>query len=91
MISDYLVIFPSPQGIKSYWERKRDESLMLATIRNDTWKVLNMQHITLNSKRWAYSNIPGGSHGTEKIKGPAHMVEGNHHLRKDPNPDPQYL
>ena len=35
---------------------------------------------------WDYSDIPSG--GTEKIKGPAHMVEGDHHLRKDPNPHP---
>ena len=27
--------------------------------------------------------------GTEKIKGSTHMVEGDHHLRKDPNPHPQ--
>ena len=46
---------------------------MLATIRDDTWNVLNMHHITSNSKIWNYSDIPGG--GTEKIKGPIHMVE----------------
>ena len=31
---------------------------MLATIRDDTWNVFNMQHITPNSKRWDYSDIP---------------------------------
>ena len=31
---------------------------MLATIRDDTWNELNMQHITPNSKRWDYSDIP---------------------------------
>ena len=41
-----------------------------------------MQHITPNSKRWDYSDIPGGSHG--QIKGPAHMVEGGHHPRNRP-------
>ena len=40
---------------------------MLATIRDDTWNVLNMQQITPNSKRWDYSDIPGGGH--KKIKG----------------------
>ena len=35
---------------------------MLATIRDDTSNVLNMQHITPNSKRWDYSDIPGGGH-----------------------------
>ena len=35
---------------------------MLATIRNDTWNVLKMQHITPNLKRWDYSDIPGGGH-----------------------------
>ena len=41
-----------------------------------------------NSKRWDYSDTPGGGH--KKIKGPAHMVEGGHHLRKAPNPHPQH-
>ena len=31
---------------------------MLDTIRDDTWNVLNMQHVTPNSKRWHYSDIP---------------------------------
>ena len=60
---------------------------MLATIRDDTWNVLNMQHIIPNSKRWDDSDIPGGGH--KKIKGPAHMVEGGPHLKKKPNPHPQ--
>ena len=59
---------------------------MLATI-HDTWNVLNMQHITPNSKRWDYSDNPGGGH--KKIKGPAHMVDGGHHLRKAPTPHPR--
>ena len=70
------------QGLKCYWEKRRDGSLKLATIRDDTWNVLNMQHITPNSKRWDYSDIPGVSHG--QIKGPAHMVEGGHHPRNRP-------
>ena len=57
---------------------------MSATICDDTWNVLNMQHIIPNSKRWDYSDIPGGGH--KKIKGPVHVVEGGHHLRKAPNP-----
>ena len=60
---------------------------MLATFRDDTWNVLNMQHITSNSKRWDYSDTPGGGH--TKIKGPAHMTEGGHHLGKAPSPHPQ--
>ena len=74
------------QGLKSYWEKRRDGSLMLATFRVDTWNVLNMQHIIPNSKRWDYWDIPGGGH--KKIKGHAHMAEGGHHLRKAPNPHP---
>ena len=46
--------------------------------------MLNKQHITPNSKRWDYSDIPDG--GTEKIKGPTDMDDGDHYLRKDPNP-----
>ena len=33
---------------------------MMATIRHDTWNVLNMHHITQNSERWDYSDIPSG-------------------------------
>ena len=33
---------------------------MLATIRDDTWSVLNMQHIIPNSKRSDKSEISGG-------------------------------
>ena len=62
---------------------------MLVTIRDDTWNMLNMQHIILNSKRWDYTGIPGGGH--KQIKGSVHMVEGGHHLRKAPNPHPQGL
>ena len=47
---------------------------MLVTIRDDTWNVLNIQHITPNSKIWDYSG------DYKKIEGPAHMVE------KPPNP-----
>ena len=59
---------------------------MLVTIRDDTWYVLNM-HITPYSKRWDHSDISSGGH--KKIKGPVHMVEGGHHLRKPPNPNSQ--
>ena len=31
---------------------------MLTKIRDNTWNVLNMQHITPNSKRWDYSDTP---------------------------------
>ena len=50
-----------------------------------------MQHITPNLKRWDYSDIPGGN-TWEKIKGHAHMVEGDHHLRNwTPNLGPVLL
>ena len=62
---------------------------MLATIRDDTWNELNIQHKTPNSKRQDYSDIPGGGH--KKIKWPAHMVEGCHHIRKVANPHPHVL
>ena len=44
-------------------ERKKDNSLMLVTIRDDTWKLLNMQHIPSKSKRWDYSDTPSGGTG----------------------------
>ena len=50
-----------PARPKIYLEKRRDVSLMLATIRDNTRHVLTMQHITPNSKRWGYSDIPGGN------------------------------
>ena len=41
------------------------DSLMLNTIHDDTWIVLNIQHINPNSKRFNYFDIAGG--GTWKI------------------------
>ena len=38
---------------------------------------------------WDYWDIPGG--GYKKIKGPAHMDEGGHHLTKAPNAHPLSL
>ena len=84
-------MFTTPQQVlKRYWEKRRDDSLMLATIiiHEDTWKVLNMQHITSNSKRRDYSNIPSG--GVWKIKGPAYLVDGSHH-HKGPQPPPPFV
>ena len=34
----------------------------MATIRDDKWNMLNMQHITPNSERWDYLDIPSGGH-----------------------------
>ena len=52
---------------------------MLDTMRDDT---RNVQHETHNPKfeKMDYSDIPSGS--IWKIKGPAHLVEGDHHLRR---------
>ena len=36
----FLVLFSSS---KSYWMRSRDDILMLATVHDDTWNMLNMQ------------------------------------------------
>ena len=41
---------------------------MLATICDDTWNMLNMQHVTPNSERWDYSEISGG--GMDRLKDP---------------------
>ena len=49
---------------------------MLATISNDTWNMLNMQHIISNLERWDYSDIPGGGH--KEIKGPGTTLENPH-------------
>ena len=60
---------------------------MMTTIRDDTWSVLNTQHITPNSKKMYYSDIPGGGHN-ERFK---KMAEGGHHLRKAPTPRTFFL
>ena len=57
---------------------------MLATIRDDIWNVLNMQHVIPNSKRWDYSYITRGGHKT--IKEPARMAEGHTTLEMPPTP-----
>ena len=53
--------------------------------------MATLHQFTQNSKKKRdYSDIPSGAH--KKIKGPAHLVEGGHHLRirKAPNPHPQH-
>ena len=47
-----------------------------------THEMYSTQHITPNSKRLDYSDVPGGGH--KKIEGPANMAEGGHHLRQAP-------
>ena len=43
------------------WSRGYNNySLMLATIHDNTWYLLNMQHIIPNSKRWDHSDTPSG-------------------------------
>ena len=37
--------------LKSYWERRWDDSLTMATIHDDTWNMFKMQYITPNLKR----------------------------------------
>ena len=57
---------------------------MLDTIRDDTWDVLNMQHIKPNLKRWDYSDIPGGGHN--RFKGPPPWLKVDTILEKPPTP-----
>ena len=61
------------QDLTIYWEEIRDRSLIFATIRDDTWNVLNMQHINQNSKRWNYSGFQVVER--EKMKGPIRLVD----------------
>ena len=69
-----------------YWEKTRYGLLMLATIRDDTWNVLTMPHITPNSKRWDYSDIPGGGH--KWLKDQPTWLNVATTLEKAPNPHP---
>ena len=61
--SNFLVMFSASKASRAIdnSEKRRYGPLMLATIRDDTWNVLNIQHITPNSKRWDYSDTPGGA------------------------------
>ena len=61
---------------------------MLATIRDGTWYVLNMQHLTPIRKDGI---IQTSSVVAINIKGPVHMVEGGHLIRKAPNLHPLYF
>ena len=58
----------------------------MPTIRDDTCSMLNIQHITPNSKGWYYSDVSVVV--LEKIKGPTHIVEGDYHIRKRPQLPP---
>ena len=51
---------PEGQNWPRVKKNRRDDLLMLVTICDDTWNVLNMQHISPNSKRWDYANMSGG-------------------------------
>ena len=57
---------------------------MLATIRDDTWNMLNMQQIIPNWKRWYYSDIPGGGHN--RLKDPFTWLKVATTLEKPPTP-----
>ena len=56
---------------------------MLATI-HDTWNVLNIQHITANSKRWDYSDTLGGGHN--RLEDPPTWLKVATTLEKPPTP-----
>ena len=60
---------------------------MLARIRDDTWNVLNIQHMTPNSKRWAYSDAHGGGH--KRWKDPPTWLTVTTTLEKAPNHHPR--
>ena len=53
---------------------------MLATIRNDTWNALNMQHITPNSNSGDYSEA------LKRLKDPPTWLKVTTTLEKTPTP-----
>ena len=57
---------------------------MLATIRDDIWKVLNMQHIIPNSKRWIIPSSPVVA--IHKSKEPPTWLNVATTLEKPPTP-----
>ena len=61
---------------------------MLARILDIRWNVLNMQHMTPNSKRKDYSDIPSGGH--KKTKDPPTWLKVATTLEKTPPPPTPY-
>ena len=59
---------------------------MSAPIHDDTRNMLNMQHITQIQKDGIIQTSPVAA--IKRLKWHAHIVEGGHHLRKAPNPNP---
>ena len=57
---------------------------MLATICDDTWNVVHMQHIIPNSKRLDYSDIPGSGH--KRLKDLPTWLKGATTLENPPTP-----
>ena len=55
---------------------------MVATIRDDTWHVLNIHHITPNSKRWDYSDPPAVA--IKRLKDPPTWLKMATTLEKPP-------
>ena len=53
---NFLAVFSSSKSQRAI--ERGDDSLMLATIRDDTWNVPNMQHIISNSKKMEWFKYP---------------------------------
>ena len=75
--SNFLVMFSSSKIQRPIEKREGMAHWCWPQIHDDTWNVLNMQHIIPNSKSWDYSDIPGGLVATKRLKitGPTHMAE----------------
>ena len=50
----------------------------MATIRDDTWNVLNMQNITPNPKLLDYLDIPGGVTFKIQTKCSMNLIQHSH-------------
>ena len=82
MGGNFLVMFSSSTALRAIEKREGMASWYRPQFAMTHDYVLNMQHVTTNSKRWDYSDIAGGGH--KKITGPTHMAECGHHLTQSP-------
>ena len=65
--------------IKNSWEKRTEDSLMLATIRDDTRNMVKMQHVAPKYKKMGSFRHPL-VRALEKTKGPTYIVEGGRRL-----------
>ena len=86
--SNFLVMFSSSKASRALELLRKETGWPTDVGHNLWWHMKCAQHTAHNPEfeKMGYSDTPSGGH--KKIKGPTHMAEGGHHLRKATNPYP---